>query len=685
MAAILGLPASRRWTPLLVLGVWVLLLGALGPLGAKFESVISNEPESFLPGDAESVRAAALAKQFSAGELTPAIVVASRPGGLTARDLATVNAMRQIIAKDPPAGALDPSPVIPSPGGEAALFQVPLEVTGDADALVNAVDRIREVTAESGGLTIKTTGPASFSADAISVFGDINTTLLLATGTLVIVLLLIIYRSPVFWLLPVIAIAFAETTLRAVGYLLGSNGVVINGQTQGITLVLVFGAGTDYALLLVARYREELHRHRGAREAMAVALQQAGPAVLASAGTVIAGLLVLMLAEVNGTAGLGPMGAIGVGVAAISMLTALPALLILVGRRAFWPFVPRVDEHDPGLATRGVWRRVANRVTGRARPIWIGTTVALIALAVGLVAYDDGLTSGNGFRGTVESVQGQRLLAGAFPAGSSAPTEVIVPDRDAVARARDVVAAVPGVASVGTPETGPPGARFEVTLDPEPYSAAAYDAIGRLRTALAPLDVGALVGGPTAEETDVRAAADRDTRRLPPLILLVVFVILAALLRAIVAPLMLVGTVILSYLAALGASVVVFNVLLDSPGQDPSLPLYGFVFLVALGVDYNIFLMARAREESRRFGTAEGIRRAVAVTGGVITSAGIVLAGTFSVLGVLPLWALFQVGFLVAFGVLLDTLVVRSILVPALVADLNERTWWPGHSGHLDH
>jgi RND superfamily putative drug exporter len=379
---------------------------------------------------------------------------------------------------------------------------------------------------------------------------------------------------------------------------------------------------------------------------------------------------VLALAEVNGTAGLGPVGALGVGVAALSMLTALPAMLLLVGRRVFWPFIPRLDDGAPGVATRGVWRRIGERVARRPRRVWVSTSLVLLVMAGGLVAYDGGLTASNGFRGAVEAVEGEQLLARYFPAGTVAPTTVIVRKGGDVAAVRSALKDVPGVAALGRPEAGPPGTRFTVTLRSEPYSQEGYEIVAELRDVARRTagDDAVLVGGPTAEEADVRDAATRDTLLLPPLILLVVVAILALLLRAIAAPLVLIATVILSFAGALGFSVLLFNTVFGSPGQDPSLALSGFVFLVALGVDYNIFLMARAREEAAVHGTREGMLRALAATGGVITSAGVVLAGTFAVLGVLPLWALLQIGFLVGFGVLLDTLVVRSIIVPALVA-----------------
>jgi putative drug exporter of the RND superfamily len=465
-----------------------------------------------------------------------------------------------------------------------------------------------------------------------------------------------------------------------VGYGLTQAGVTVNGQSAGILLVLVFGAGTDYALLLVSRYREELHHFEDRHEAMRIALRQAGPAILASAGTVIAGLLCLNLAQVNGPAGLGSIGAIGVAIAALAMVTLLPALLVIFGRWAFWPFVPRYDgSTGSAQATRGPFRRIGERIARRPRPIWIGVTVVLIAMCIGFTKLDYGLTSANGFRGEVEAVEAQELISRSFPGGTNAPTDVVVRDAARVDDVRETITRSDGISSLGAVETGPPGARFDAILEPEPYTQEAYDLIPRLRDTLDRQfgDGTVLVGGATAVEQDLREASARDTQILPPIVLVVVFLILAALLRSIVAPLLLIATVVLSFLAALGLSILVFDWIFDFPGVDPSFPLFGFIFLVALGVDYNIFLMARVREEAQRHGTREGMLRGLAATGAVITSAGVVLAGTFAVLGVLPLIALTEIGFVVAFGVLLDTTIVRTVLVPALVFDLDRRTWWP--------
>ena len=679
-AELLSFPASRRrkWV---VLGLWLALLAGTAPLGARFESAQENEPASFLPGGAESLEALQLAEEFPAGDQVPAVIVFARNGGLTGSDRRAIAVKLAALPEELPESAGPPSPARYSPDGRAALAVVPLAATGDLEAQAEAVGAIRDSLGElPRGLRAKVGGPAGFSADVSKAFENINSTLLLATALLVFVLLVLIYRSPIFWFIPLLSIFAAEGAVRALGYLATQVGVTVNGQAGGILLVLVFGAGTDYALLLVARYREELRRHEDRHAAMAVALRRAGPAVVASAATVVAGLACLALAEVNGTAGIGTIGALGVAVAAVAMLTILPALLLVFGRWVFWPFVPRAGAAGAGEeATRGIFRRGGERLAGRPRRASIASTLALLVMCGGLVWLDFDLTSANSFRGEVEAVQAEQLLARSFPAGANAPTNVIVRDRADLTRARSVLETTPGVASLGQAEQGPPGARFDVTLEQPPYSEAAFELIPRLRSVLARAvgEDAALVGGPTAEERDLRVASARDTRLLPPLVLTVVLLILIMLLRSLVAPVLLVGTVVLSFAAALGVSAVVFARIFGFAGVDPSFPLIAFIFLVALGVDYNIFLMARVREEALRVGTREGMLRGLAATGAVITSAGIVLAGTFAVLGVLPFVPLTQLGFTVAFGVLLDTLLVRSVLVPALVLDLDRRTWWP--------
>jgi RND superfamily putative drug exporter len=680
VASLLTLPARRRakWVVALV---WLAaMFAAFGAnLPAKFSDAEQNESTSFLPGDAESTKALQVTNDLQNGEKAAIVVVYRRASGLAAadhrriaRDIRALDA-RRLRATSPFSGP------IPSPDGRAAIVTATITSDGESDTILDPVDFVRDrVSGDHGGLVTKVTGPAGFSADAIKVFEGINGTLVGAAFLLVLVLLIFIYRSPIFFLIPLLSVGFAEIATRSLGYGLTEAGVTVNGQSSAILSILVLGAGTDYALLLVARYREELRRSTDRHAAMALALRTAGPAIFASGLTVIAALLCLTLAEVNGTSGLGPIGALGIAVAMLAMLTLLPALLLIFGRRAFWPFIPRVGDSGAD-ETRGRWRGVGEWVGRRPRAVAIGVTAFLLVLALGILNFDDGLTQGNSFRDEVEAVTGQQLLGLSFPRGADAPTDVVVRDPAKLGAVRRAVAGADGVASVtGVVARGKQGVLFNAVLEPEPFSTEAFALIPAIRQAARRAGgPSTLVGGATAVESDLREAAARDTRLIVPVALVVVFLILMILLRALVAPLMLIVTVILSFAAALGVGAVVFDVVFGFPGSDPSLPLFAFIFLVALGIDYNIFLMARVREETLRHGTREGMLRGVAVTGGVITSAGIVLAGTFSVLGVLPLVFLTQIGFVVAFGVLLDTFVVRSVLVPALTFLLGPRIWLP--------
>ncbi len=753
MSKLLTLPAQRR-PKFFVLIAALLLVVAVGPFSGKFEDAQDNETTSFLPGDAESVKVLNDVKEFPDGQTSPAVTVIARESGLTAADQKAAADLAQSFKDDPPPHTSGTAGPIPSEDGAAALVVTQVRDTGGTgDEFLDSVDDIRDRAhaLRGGGRSVEVTGAAGYGADAIKVFGDINGQLLYAAGGLVLILLVLIYRSPIFWAIPFFTVVFAEASARGFGYLLAEAGVTINGQTGGILPVLVFGAGTDYALLLVARYREELRRHDSVHEAMQLALRTAGPAIVFSAFTVIASLLVLVLAEVNSTAGLGPIGAMGIFLAMTFMLTMLPAALVVVGRRAFWPFVPDgpggpVEPHSSrvrrvifsllvgGLAaaiasagggaaaligfvagallnffvlapalhrldvkelyprierplaarhrltdeTHGFWRRVGERVAAAPRRVATVTVLGLLILCLGWVQLDTGLTSGNSFRGEVEAVRGLDLLSAHFPAGANTPTTVIVPERDKAAAVRSALQDDPAVASVGEPVNGPPGTRLDVQLKLDPYSTEAFDQIPQLRETVKRAggqDV--LVGGETAAAYDVRKSSTRDNYVIMPITLVVVFAILAVLLRSLVAPAVLVGTVILSFGAAMGTGIFFSDAVFGFPGIDPSLPLLCFVFLVALGIDYNIFLMARVREETARHGTREGMLRGLAVTGAVITSAGIVLAGTFSALAVLPLVFLTEIGFIVAFGVLLDTFIVRSILVPALTFIIDRRMWWP--------
>ena len=788
-----------KWIVLLVWLVGIFIAAGPAQLTAKFTDAEDNESTSFLPGDAESTKALSASEELQGGELAPAVIVYRRESGLTAADRAKIaedverldderfpavvadgataaaggsegsSAERERPGAGQSEGCGGPTTPVPgqppdyapfvgpicSPDGKAAIVTAYLRGDGEADSLLDPIQEWRDTVSDpGGGLQVKLTGGAGYAADAIEVFTSINGTLLLAAVALLIVLLVAIYRSPIFLFIPLAAVMFAETLSRSVGYGVSELGVTINGQSSSIMSILVLGAGTDYALLIVSRYREELHKTDDRHEAMRTAMRSAGPAVFASAATVIAALLCLTIAKVNGTAGLGPIAAIGVACAALSMLTLLPALLTVFGRRAFWPFVPHtpstapdgaaaghaaiVDGGRPGAlmrvigasllvlvllplvlvnallrratgrripslivgpldravftpyelrryrhehradATHGFWKRVGDRVARGPSRVIAGSIAVLLVLCAGLGFFSTDLTTNDSYRTEVESVQGQEILSESFPAGASLPADIIVESPGRVEAVSRAVEGVEGVESVSPPVAqGERGVLVQATLEPQPYSTEAFDLVEPIREAASAVGPGTLVGGPSAVEFDVREAAARDSILIPPIVLVVVLVILVLLLRSLTAPLLLIGTVILSFLASLGVGYLMFDVVFGFPGSDPSLPLFAFVFLVALGVDYNIFLVARAREETLEHGTREGMLRALAVTGGVITSAGIVLAGVFTVLAVLPLVFLTEIGFVVAFGVLLDTFLVRSVLVPALGVSLGKRFWWP--------
>jgi putative drug exporter of the RND superfamily len=680
----LAAAGTHRRAKWLVAAIWLVVALVAGSMAGKFQDAQRNDPSSYLPGSAESSKALAQVKAISGGdEVTDAVVVYERAAGLTGRDRALIARDRAEVDAGLPADAVRSPAAVLSHDGKAALLVFGLRLRGESKKLKREVDGIRRVVdgGRPPGLVAKITGPAGQSYDGTKVFSKINGTLLYVTVAVVFVLLILIYRSPIFWAIPLLAVGMAEVTTEGIGYALTQAGVTVNGQSAGVLTVLVFGAGTDYMLLMVARYREELRRHADRHLAMEIALRRAGPVIFASGMTVIAALLCLLAADVNGSRGLGPIAAIGIAAAMLSGLTLLPALLVIAGRRAFWPFVPRYGTVGAD-ETHGSWRGIALTVDRRHRPIAAAVVVLLLVLFAGVKDLDSSLTQAHSFRSSVESVQGQDLVDAHFPAGASAPMQVVVADSARVAAVRAAVARSPGV-SRAPDALGPSRSRagatfFTATLTADPTTTGAFRFVAPLRRAArAAGGPGTLVGGPTAQEYDFRASAARDNRLILPMIVAVVFAILALLLRSLAAPALLLLTVILSYGAALGTGSFLFAHVFGFHGEDPSLVLFTFLFLVALGVDYNIFLMARVREEAIAADTRSGVLRALAVTGAVITSAGIVLAATFSALASLPLVALTEIGFVIAFGVLLDTFLVRTVLVPALVIELDQRIWWP--------
>ncbi|ALX03670.1 MMPL family transporter [Aeromicrobium erythreum] len=629
-----------------------------------------------LPDDAESALAQQRLAALPGGDDAPAIVVASRGGDrLSQTDLAALERLGGTLGSKLDTRVAGP---VPSQDGTVALLTVPLE--GDVDAEQNT-ERVETLRAElrdglPDGLDAQLTGAPAIQADLGAVFEGADVRLLLVTAAVVALLLIVTYRSPWLWLVPLAVIGLGDrVAAKVVEAVSHWSGVPIDGSTTGITSVLVFGAGTNYALLLIARYREELRRHEDRREAMRQAVGAAGPAILSSSGTVVLGLLTLLLADAPFVSRIGLAGAAGIVVAVLFALVVLPAAMSIPGRWLFWPFVPRVGDPDP--SERGVWRRVGQRVTRRPVLVTVSGLVVLVLMALGTLGLRTGLGQDEQFLDTPESITAQQTLASAFPAGSSSPTTVVTTPQlaERVVRA---AADVPDVRSAEVGRSGDGVAEVSVVLDDEPASDAALRTVERLRTAVDDVDPKALVGGQDAQALDEADTAQRDRTVIIPVVLAVVLGMLLLLLRSVVAAVLLAGTTVLSYLSALGVGWLVFDHVLGWSATDVSTPLLGFIFLVALGVDYNIFLTARAREEMSRTGDATGsIVTALAVTGGVITSAGILLAAVFAVLGVLPLVLLAQLGVLVGFGVLLDTVVVRGVVTPALVAWCGRRFWWP--------
>jgi RND superfamily putative drug exporter len=687
---------TGRRTKWVVIAFWLVAAAALGGVGSKLADVTSDDTSSFLPDDADSTKVQALLKdRFPGGETSIGLIVYRRAGGLTeadqrriAADAAKVDDTIPVLQPSiTPFGPDAPDGLV-SENGETAytVVTVPLDFQNAADWGADTRD---VVGGRGDGLEVWVTGDLGFFADFVEVFGELDAKLLIATVLLVLILLGAIYRAPLIAITPIVVVGIAYTIATGFIYLYAKAGNTVNSNSTGILVVLMFGVGTDYCLLLVSRYREELHRIEDKHEAMARALRRAGPAIFASGCTVISAMLVLLLADTGSTNGLGPTSAIGIACALLAGLTLLPAILTIIGRRGFWPRRSAVAfDPDVDLSTRkGLWRRFGDRVLQRPALALIATLALFGVFSLGFLSYKEDYSIGGAFKKDVESVDGFNVLARSFPQGALAPTTIVVQreggavtDED-IEEVRSRMADVDGVAAVGRPVRSTDGqiARIDVTFGDDPYSEQALARVATVRERLENLPGGAtaLAGSGSAVQQDFNAAAERDTKVIVPVALVVITIILGILLQAIVAPLVLIATVLISFFGTLGLSIWFFIEVQGTAGVDASLPTFAFIFLVALGVDYTIFLMSRVREEARVYGTREGTLRALAATGPVITSAGIILAGTFSVLMTLPVTFIFNIGFMVAVGILLDTFVVRTIMVPAAVELLGDRVWWP--------
>jgi RND superfamily putative drug exporter len=690
-----------KW--IVLVGV-LLIAGGLGSLAGKLIDVQNNETQSWLPESAESTKAFDKLTAFQDEYDVGTTVVYYRDGGLTEADFSAIEEqaaeiesldtdhITNVISPARAAAAAEEAspeaqqPQFVSEDGEVAKVEFNVNY-GDKlwEELPDLKEDVDDITGLDDGGEVYLAGAGGQNADAATIFTSFDGKLLGVTLLAVILILLVSYRSPLLWLLPIISAVVSLGSAMGLLYLLAKNtSLTVNGQTQFIMTVLVIGAGTDYALLLIARYREELRRHEDRHEAMAFALHRAAPAILASAATVAVGLLCLMFADLNSTAGLGPANAVAIVVTVLVMVTLLPALLVIFGRWMFWPFVPHFGSEEPTAS--GLWAKVGNSVSGRPRMVWIGTAIALGVVALGFFRLDTGgIPIDEQYTTDQDSVTGQAVLVDHGVVDASTPIQVLANADQAEA----VVQSMEGIDGIAQPVivASQDGTSLIVAdLMSDPYSEDAFAAVEDVRDAVHGVDgADALTTGLSAVTVDIMDASDRDNKVIIPIVLLAVLLILFGLLRSVASPVILIGTVILSFGAALGLSGLVFDFIYGHEHTDPGFPLWAFVFLVALGIDYNIFLMTRVREETINHGTRKGSLIALSSTGGVITSAGLVLAATFAMLATMPLTFTLQLGTTIALGVLLDTMIVRSVLVTAINLDLGGKIWWPSKIDVHDH
>jgi RND superfamily putative drug exporter len=705
-------PFWLRWfLPATLVLIWLGLAGVGGPTFGRLDEVSSNDQASFLPASAEATAAQDWQAKFRDSDEIPAVIVIENGTAFTPAQLAEAAALKGEL-EDLQLGSTVIGP-IPSEDGKAVQFIAPLAST---DELRDSIQELRSTLAGAApaGMQTFVTGPAGLTADLVGAFAGIDGILLLVALGAVLVILLIVYRSLLLPIAVLLTSVFALCAAILLVFGMAKAGwIQLSGQSQGILSILVIGAATDYALLYVARFREALTHTTNRTAAVLTAWRASFEPILASGATVIIALLCLLFSDLNSNKALGPVAAAGILCALFAALTLLPALMALLGRAAFWPFRPKLipaGQREPALVTglegqKGLWRATGSLVSRRPRTVWIASVLLLLAASAGVLQLKaNGVPQTDVILAASNAVDGQDALARHFDAGSGSPAVVVVEEGTAdavlaVVKAADGVGDAYLLAAGGVPitpgEPGQPGAPsapdvregkvlINATLNYAADSAEAEVAVKVLRGQVKDVDGSALVGGVTATALDTNTTAQRDLVIIIPIVLVVILIILMLLLRSVLAPVLLVLSVVLSYGAAMGVSALVFNNLLGFPGADATVPLFGFVFLVALGVDYNIFLMSRVREESLKHGTRPGILRGLGVTGGVITSAGVVLAATFAALSVIPIMFLVQLAFIVAFGVLLDTVLVRSLLVPALAYDIGPRIWWPSKLGRAE-
>jgi len=698
--------------PAVIIVAWFIAAGIGGPTFGKLSSVSSNDQASFLPASAESTKVQAVQAKFAASKSIPAIVVVESPARITSAQLSQFAklgiSLGTVSGVESPASGQSTAVAgpIPSADGKAVEYIVPISNTEKVGAVVKELRRTAKDTAPEGTASY-VTGPAGLSADLITAFGGIDGILLLVAVGAVFIILLLVYRSIVLPFVVLFTAMFALTAAILLVYAMASWGwIKLNGQSQGILSILVIGAATDYSLLLSARYREALEHVENKWVAIIHAIKNSIEPIAASAATVILALLCLLFSDLNSNRSLGPIAAIGILFSFLAAMTLLPALLYAFGRKAYWPMTPKVNPEHPHADTDnevsglegapGLWRRIGSLIARRPRLTWLFALAVLAGCILGLPQLKaSGVSQTALILSKSEAVDGQKVLADHFDAGSGSPV-VIIADQ---AKAQETLKAVQATTGIGAAYiyagSGNPTALtrsdprvvdgkvlINATLIDQADSASAEQVVRNLRRSLPGTDPAVTVGGVTAIAIDSNDTARADLYKIIPIVLVVILLILMLLLRSVLAPILLILSVVISFAATMGVSALVFNHVFNFPGADPTVPLFGFVFLVALGVDYNIFLMTRVREESFKIGTRPGILRGLGVTGSVITSAGLVLAATFAALAIIPILFLVQLAFIVSFGVLLDTLIVRSLLVPAMSYDIGRNIWWPSKLSH---
>ncbi|MBP38756.1 MAG: MMPL family transporter [Dehalococcoidia bacterium] len=703
---------------------WFLLIGVISSISPSLSEVTTNEQDEFLPAGAESVEARKLrTEKFPTAGGIPALVVfraETASGELSSVVGQFTTAVRASDAPDSILSVLSPSksPVVASPliseDGTTAMVVVTIDGAPSDPEFGQTVDWLSEKAGAVGAeieIDTAVTGPAGIINDAVKVFRSIDLRITLVTVVLVLVLLLVIYRSPLLALIPLVIIGTALTLSQSVAALLSQQfDLPLNGQVTAIMSVLVFGSGTNYALFIVSRYREELVLNSNKWSSMRTTMSNVGPSIAGSAGTTIVAMFALTFASFGSFRSLGPMLAVAIFVVLLSGLFVMPAAIALFGKWVFWPR-PLIQQSS--IDTNGIWHQVGHLVSRKPLMVFSITMVGILIAILPSWMIIPSFNFIDGFPDDAESKQGYSLLAESFPQGLLAPTEIFVESNgssisdsfDSLEKFAASLANTPGVIKVTGP-TRPIGvpvdesnaaaqgakrfvsldettARLELIIDGDPYSAESLELIEELRSTVTKsglsdtVGIRILIGGETAVQADTKASIDADIRWLAPVSLLAILIVLILLLRSIVAPLYLVFSVIVSFGATFGLSVFAFQQIFGHPGVAYANGVWMFIFLVALGADYNIFVISRIREAARKEGFPDGVATAIDRTGGVVTSAGIILAGTFAVLTTLPLRDIFQLGFAVMLGVLIDTFVVRALLVPSMAAILSEWSWWP--------